>query len=140
MDCHEAREYLLESYAEPQLEAKQADLEAHMALCETCRCFFETQLQLDSLLSRQISPPPLNSRFRSSVMEKARREPCSIWHEFLPDKAHLLGGICATALSLPLLPFPATSILLAGAAFTLATYFVQSLIRGSLELWEEGQQ
>lgn len=140
MDCQKAREYILESLAAPRLGAKPADLEAHLALCGTCRRFSETQLRLDSLLSREISPRPPSPQFRISVMKKVRREPYSIWHESLPDKAHLLGCICATALSIPVLPFPATSTLFAGTAFTLVTYFLQSIIWGSLELWDEGQQ
>lgn len=140
MDCQEAREHILEFFAEPRLEAKPAGLEAHLALCETCCRFSQTQFQLDSQLTREISPPPLSPQFRSSVMKKAGREPYSIWHEFLPEKTHLLGCLIAIVLSITILPFPATSTLLAGTAFTLVTYFLHSIIRSSLELWEEGQQ
>jgi len=140
MDCREAREHILEALAEPRTGTDAADLERHLAACEICRRFFETQLQLDSKLSTAISAPPLTPGFRKSLMARVRREPYSIWHEFLPDKAHLAGCICATAVSIPVMPFPSSSTLLTGLAFTLVTYFLQSVIRGSLEIWEEGQQ
>lgn len=140
MDCQEAREHILESLAEPRLGAKSADLEGHLAACETCRGIFETQLQLDSQLSSAILTPPLNPRFRRAVMSKVHREPYCIWREFLLDKAHLLGCICAIAISIAVLPFPASSTLFAGMALTLVTYFLQSIILGSWEIWEEGQQ
>jgi len=140
MDCPEAQEQILESLAAPRTGAHSADLDHHLGGCDACRRFLETQLQLDLQLSVAISAPPLNPGFRKSVMGNLRREPYYLWPEFLPDKAHLGGCICATTISLWTLPFPAGSTLLAGLVFTLVTYFVQSAIRGSLEIWEEGQQ
>jgi hypothetical protein len=68
-----------------------------------------------------------------------RRGSHQIWPESLPDKAHAAGCLCATALSICVLPFSAGSIFLAGFVFTLATYFVQAVVRGALETWEEGE-
>jgi hypothetical protein len=73
-------------------------------------------------------------------MKKVRSESRYVWPEFLPDKAHLAGCVCATGLSIPILPFSPGSIITVGLAATLVTYFLQSAIRGSLELWDEGQQ
>ena len=140
MDCQEVQEQILDSLTEPRLGGNSAELDHHLAECDNCRRFFETQRHLDLQLSLAISAPPLNPQFRKSVMEKARREPYSIWHELLPDKAHLAGCVCATALSIWILPFSAGSIFLAGSVFTLATYFIQSALRGALESWEEGKQ
>jgi hypothetical protein len=112
----------------------------HLAECDNCRRFFETQRDLDLQLSLAISAPPLNPQFRQTLMEKAHREPYSVWHESLPDQAHLAGCVCATALSIWILPFSAGRVFLAGLAFTLATYFLQSALRGALETWEEGRQ
>ena len=140
MDCREAQEQILESLTEPRLGGNSAELDRHMARCDNCGRFFETQRHLDLQLSLAISARPLNPRFRKSVMQQARREPYSIWHELLPDKAHLAGCVCATALSIWILPFSAGSIFLAGLVFTLATYFIQSALRGALETWEEGKQ
>jgi hypothetical protein len=140
MGCQEAQEQILESLTEPRLGGNSAGLDHHLAECDNCRRFFEIQRHLDSQLSLAIAAPPLNPQFRKSVMEKTRREPYSIWHELLPDKAHLAGCVCATSLSIWILPFSAGSIFLAGLVFALATYFVQSAFRGALETWEEGKQ
>jgi hypothetical protein len=139
MDCRVAQEQILESLTEPRLDGNSAELEHHLAECDNCRRFFETQRYLDLQLSLVISAPPLSPRFRQSIMENVRRESHVIWPDSLPDKAHLAGCLCATALSIWVLPFSAGSIFLAGLVFTLATYFVQSVVRGALETWEEGQ-
>ena len=97
MDCREAQEQILESLTEPRLGGNSAELDHHLAECDNCRRFFETQRHLDLQLGLAISAPPLSPQFRKSVMEKARREPYSIWHELLPDKAHWAGCVCATA-------------------------------------------
>jgi predicted anti-sigma-YlaC factor YlaD len=140
MDCREAQEHILESLAEPQSGSKTAGLEDHLAGCDACRGFWETQLALDRQLNTAISAPALSPEFRKSLMKKVRRRPLSVWPEYLPDAAHLAGCICATALCVPILPFPSRPILLSGFAFTVATYFLQSVIRGSLEMWEEDRQ
>jgi hypothetical protein len=139
MDCREAQEQILESLTEPRLGANSAEFDHHLAECDNCRRFFESQRRLDLQLSFAISAPSLSPRFRQSVMETFRRESHYIWPESLPDKAHLTGCLCATALSICVLPYSAGSIFLAGLVFTLATYFVQSVVRGALETWEEGQ-
>jgi hypothetical protein len=138
MDCPEAKEQILESLADPRTAARAADLDHHIAECDKCRCFFEVQQQLDLQLSLAISAPSLSPRFRQSLIENLPPQSYDLWPEFLPDTAHFAGCIFATALSIWLLPFPAGSILLAGLAFTLVTYFVQSVVLGSLESWEEG--
>jgi hypothetical protein len=140
MDCPEAREHILESLAELRPGAKTADLENHLADCEACRRFWETQMNLDLQLTTAISAPALNPEFRKSLMKKLHRQPFFVWPEFLPDAAHLAGCMCAIALCVLVLPFRPGPIVLAGLAFTLMTYFVQSVIRGSLETWEEDQQ
>src|SRR5262245_13423649 len=119
MDCREAQEQILESLTEPRLGGNSAGLDHHLAECDNCRRLFETQRHLDLQLSLAISAPPLSPRFRQSVMENLRQEPYYIG-ESLPDKAHLTGCFCATALSIWILPFSAGSILLAGLVFTLA--------------------
>ena len=139
MDCREAQEQILESLTEPRLSRSSAELDHHLAACDNCRRFVETQRHLDLQLSFAISAPPLSPRFRQSVIENLRRESQNIWRESLPDKAHLAGCLCATALSICVLPYSAGSIFLAGLVFTLATYFVQSVVRGALETFEEDQ-
>ena len=140
MDCPEAQEQILDSLAAPRTGANSADLDHHLAECDKCRRFLEIQQQLDLQLSLAISAPSLNPGFRQSIIENLHREPYYLWPEFLPDRAHFAGCICATALSIWIVPFSAGSILSAGLIFTLVTYFVQSVVRSSLETWEEGQQ
>ena len=138
MDCPKAQEQVLESLAETRAGANTPDLDTHLAGCEACRSFSETQFMLDLQLSAAISAPALSPALRASLAKRVRREPLSVWPEFLPDVAHVVGCVFATALCLSVLPFPAGSVMLAGLAFTLVTYFVQAVLLGSLEAWEEG--
>ena len=62
-------------------------------------------------------------------MKKLHRQPFFVWPEFLPDAAHLAGCMFALALCVLILPFRAGPIVLAGLAFTLTTYFAQSVIQ-----------
>ena len=140
MDCQTAQEQILESLAETRPGATTPELEIHLAGCEGCRSFSETQFMLDLQLSDAISSPPLSAAFRNSLAKRVRREPLSVWPEFLPDVAHVVGCSCATALCLSMLPFAAGPVMLAGLAFTLVTYFVQAVLQGSLEAWEEDSQ
>ena len=140
MNCPKAQEQILESLAETRAGSNTPDLDTHLAGCEACRSFSETQFMLDLQLSAAISAPPLGAAFRTSLGKRIRRNPLSVWPEFWPDVAHVVGCVCATALCLSLLPFPAGRVTLAGLGFTLVTYFVQSVIRGSLELWGEDWQ
>ena len=126
MDCREAQEHILESLSAPGLEA-------HVATCEGCRAFSETQLSLDRQLSAILSAPPLSPAFRASLKNKIRHEPLTVWPDWLPDIAHLAGCAAATALSLAVLPFPKASVITASLAFTLVTYAAQAVARTSLE-------
>src|SRR5882762_1594092 len=137
MDCREAQEQILESLAETQSVVNTPDLNTHLTSCNACRTFSETQFTLDLQLSAVISVPPLSPAFRVSLAKGIRREPLSVWPEVLPDVAHVVGCVCATALCLLMLPIPARSVMLAGLVFTLVTYFVHAALRGSLEAWEE---
>src|SRR5258708_7631695 len=136
MECQTAQELILESLAETRPGATTPELEIHLAGCAACRSFSETQFMLDLQLSAAISAPALSPEFRASLVKRVRREPLSVWPEFLPDVAHITGCTCATAVCLSILPFPVGSVILTGLAFTLVTYFVQTVLRGSLEAWE----
>jgi predicted anti-sigma-YlaC factor YlaD len=140
MDCREAQEQILESLAETRPGANTPDLEAHLAGCKACRSFSESQFMLDLQLRAAISAPPLSAAFRASLAKRLRRESVSVWHEILPDVAHVVGCVCATALCLLMLPFAAGPVIVAGLAFTVVTYFVQTVLQGSLEAWEEDRR
>lgn len=140
MDCREAQEQILESLADTRPRANAHDLAAHLAGCDACRNFSATQFTLDLQLTAAITVPPLSAAFRTSLAKRLRRKPSTVWLEFLPDVAHVVGCVCATALCLLMLPFAAGPVMLAGLAFTVVTYFVQAVLQGSLEAWEEGRQ
>ena len=78
MDCRKAQEQILESLAEPRAGANTPDLDTHLAGCEACRSFSETQFMLDLQLSAAISVPPLSAAFRTSLAKRIRREPLSL--------------------------------------------------------------
>jgi hypothetical protein len=79
----------------------------------------------------------LNPEFRAVLMKKIRPHASAAWPDYLPDVAHLAGGVGATLACLLIVPFAARQVLAAGAAFTAVTYFVQCLIRDEVETWEE---
>jgi predicted anti-sigma-YlaC factor YlaD len=140
MDCQTAQEQILESLTAAPPGTPGSDLEIHLAGCDGCRSFAEIHFMLDLQLSAAMSPPSLSPAFRSSLAKRLRREPLSVWSDFLPVVAHVVGCFFATGLCVFLLPFAAGSIMLAGLAFTIATYFLQTVLQSSLEAWEEGRQ
>lgn len=137
MDCRDAREQILDSLTLTREARNTAEFEHHLACCEACRSFRELHLELDRQLTSAIPPPQLRSQFRRSVMARLRRDRFDFWFDSMPDIAHLAGCTCATAASVWLLPFSAVSTLSAGLAFTLASYVLQCIVRGSIEAWEE---
>ena len=138
MNCETAKEQILELLAETPLQgARSPELEAHVVSCEACREFSEIQLRMDVQLGQVIAMPSLSSAFRASLAKRIRREPLSVWSTSLPDVAHFVGCLAATALSAWMLPLRVTPVLLGGVGFTVVSYFFQSVIRGSLEAMEE---
>ena len=135
MDCQQVQEEILDSLAEPR--TLEPDVDAHLAGCQACRSFSETQVMLDLRLGAAISAPAMSAAFRGTLMNRVGREPISVWPGFLPDLAHGLGCVLATALCLASLPFPAGVVVLAGFGFALTTYFFQTVLQGSLEDREE---
>ena len=86
MDCREAQERILEFFAETRPIIDIPNLKTHLAGCEACRNFAETQFMLDFELTAIISAPPLSPGFRASVMKRfvasrSRFGPisCRIW-------------------------------------------------------------
>jgi predicted anti-sigma-YlaC factor YlaD len=133
MNCQQAQERILESLSEAGETVNTHDLTTHLAGCEACRLFSETQSILDTQLCAAMSAPPLSPNFRRSLAKKIRREPVSAWPAFLPDFAHLAGCLVATALCLWLLPFAPGLVILDGLAFTVAAWFAQSVLQSALE-------
>ena len=58
------------------------------------------------------------------------------WPESLPDIAHLAGCALGIVLLLLILPQYSRTVLLTGSGFTVVTYFVQAVVRSSVERLE----
>ena len=136
MNCAEAREILLDSLARPIAANIDLLMEDHIASCETCRRFVEIQRSLDARLTAAVPVVSLSSGFRSSLRTALNERHLRIWPESLPDIAHLTGCVLAIALLLLVIPQFSRTVLLAGAGFTAVTYFLQAVLRSSLERLE----
>ena len=133
MECLDAPERILDSPS----DVRAAELIDHLSSCAACRGFAEVQRTLDLQLSALIPRHELSPAFRVSLAKRICYETASAWPEFLPDVAHLTGCACAIALFLVLRTYPAGLVTMAGVAFTLSTYFMQAVLRGAVESWEE---
>ena len=133
MNCDQARQTMLDSLAGLVQTGPYRLMETHMMTCDACRRFADTQRALDVRLTAAVPVVSLSPGFRSSLRERIKDREIAIWPESLPDVAHLIGCAFATALLLLLLPQYSRTVLLAGAGFTLVTYFLQAILRSSLE-------
>ncbi len=140
MDCQEAQEQILGSLDASSRSLKTPGLERHLTACDVCRAFAEFQHSLDAQLEAAIVAPSLSPAFSDSVKGKIHRGSPSLWPEFLPDVAHVTGCIAATALCVLTLPFPPSSVILAGVTATLTSYVVQAVLPAFLQPFEEGEQ
>ncbi len=136
MNCEQARESLLDSFTGSIHAAVQLLLEEHIASCEACRRFAVVQRAIDARLTAAVSPAPLSPGFRSSLRERLDRLSVPRWPESLPDLAHLVGCVLGIVLLLLVVPQYSRTVLLAGSGFTVVTYFVQAVVRSSLERLE----
>jgi hypothetical protein len=132
MDCTEAQEQILESFEAPLPPAQHAQLVTHIANCPGCRRFYEVQQQIDRRLQTALQSATANANWHASVHRAIRRDAMAAWPDFLPDVAHLAGCAAGVAASFLLLPWHSRTILLAGAAFTLLTFFLQAVLRSYL--------
>jgi len=133
MHCIEVQQAIVQSLAEPLAVERRQAVENHLAECGTCRSFAETQRMLDARLAAAVPSAHLSPGFQAALKKRIRRDPVSAWPDFLPDLAHLCGCVVAILLSAFLLPSYSAAVIFAGAAFTVGTYFLQAVIRSSLE-------
>jgi len=133
MNCELTQETILDSLTGPLPEERRISMESHLSTCENCRQFAAIQRSLDAQLAGALRPFDLSAGFRASLRERLRDDTSSRWRESLPDIAHLAGAAGGTLLLLLAFPRYSTTVALAGAAFTGATYFLQAVIRDSLE-------
>jgi predicted anti-sigma-YlaC factor YlaD len=136
MNCEQARETLLDSLAGSIAAEVHLLMEDHIASCEACRRFADVQRSLDARLTAAFPAVSLSPGFRSSLRMRLNDTRRPIWPESLPDIAHLAGCALAVALLLLVMPQNSRTVLLGGAGFTVVTYFLQAVLRSSLEKLE----
>ena len=136
MNCEQARETLLDFFTGPIRAEVHLLMEDHIASCEACRRFADVQRTLDARLTETVRPVSLSPGFRSSLRERLDRRHIPSWPESLPDIAHLVGCALGIVLLLLIVPQYSRIVLLAGSGFTVVTYFVQAVVRSSLERLE----
>ena len=112
-------------------------VEPHIASCEACREFVAEQRALDARLEAMLVAPELSPGFRVALKAKLPRHSDAAWPDFLPEIAHFAGCGCAVAITAFLLRGHSGAVVPMGAAFTVATYFLQVLMRGLLEDLDE---
>ena len=134
MNCEQMRQTVQESFDGPIRADLRLAMDNHLATCDACRHFAEVQQMVDARLTEALAPPSLSAGFRSSLLQKLEDHPIApTWSEALPDIAHLAGCAFGIILVLAVLPNYASTILVAGGEFTLVTYFLQAVLRRSLE-------
>jgi anti-sigma factor RsiW len=134
MNCEQVRQTVLESFDGPIRAEFRLAMDDHLATCDACRRFAEVQRMIDARLTEALPPPSLSAGFRRSLQQKLMDDPVApTWSESLPDIAHLAGCAFAIILLLAVLPHYSRAILVAGGGFTLVTYFLQAVLRRSLE-------
>jgi hypothetical protein len=127
MKCSEWQDEILDSIGKQRNES----LQHHISNCNECRQFAGIQEILHERLM-SASSVQLSPNFRIALRTRLARERTFVWPDYLPDIAHLLGGVIATAVSVLVLPWPALPVLIAGTALTGATYLFQSTLRDAL--------
>jgi hypothetical protein len=108
-------------------------MKSHIATCAVCSQFARIHRSLDERLTAALPAESVSPGFRRSLAARIAGDVRSPWTESLPDMAHLIGCGGAIALCLFLLPWQPQTILLAGAAFTGVTYFMQATLRNALD-------
>ena len=136
MNCQQARETLLDSLIEPLRAEVQLSMEDHLVGCEACRLFAGVQTSIDARLTATVPAVSLSAGFRSSLRGRLDRRQLPNWSESLPDIAHLAGCAVGIVLLLLILPQYSKIVLLAGSGFTVVTYFVQAVVRTSMDRME----
>ena len=136
MNCEQARETLLDSLTEQVRAGVYRLMEEHIAGCEVCRRFAGVQRSIDARLTAAVPVLSLSPGFRSSLRERLEHRQIPSWPESLPDIAHLAGCALGIVLLLLILPQYSRTVLLAGSGFTVVTYFVQAVVRSSLDRLE----
>ena len=137
MNCEQVRESALDSLDGPMGAGPRLLMEKHVATCDACRRFTELQQRIDARLTAAVPVASLSPGFRRSLQQKIDASAASSWSESLPDIAHLAGCALAILVLLLVLPQYSRTLLVTGAGFTTVTYFLQAVLRTSLETLDD---
>ena len=133
MTCQGAQELILEGL-DCRIDAEQQiTLDSHLAGCEMCRSFQESQQALDATLASHCVAPQLSAGFRLKLAHKIRVEKRREFQEWVPDLLHVGGGILATTACMLWMPFSAGVVFTIGIALTSVSYVLQTMLRFWLE-------
>jgi hypothetical protein len=133
MTCQGAQALILEGLDRRLDAEQQISLDAHIARCDVCQSFQESQQALDEALATHCVAPQLSAGFRSELAHKIRAEKRRAFQEWVPDLLHLGGGILATGACMLWMPFSAGVVLTIGIALTSVSYVLQTMFRFWLE-------
>ena len=138
MNCEQMRQTVQESFDGPIRADLRLAMDNHLATCDACRHFAEVQQMVDARLTEALAPPSLSAGFRRSLLQNLEDHPIApTWSESLPDIAHLAGCALAILVLLLVLPQYSRTLLVTGAGFTTVTYFLQAVLRTSLETLDD---
>jgi len=74
MNCLEREALILEALESSLSAGQRAELEAHVAICPSCRHFQQAQLRLDAALVKSLPPPRLSAEFSARVLQRVEEE------------------------------------------------------------------
>src|SRR4051794_36646871 len=133
MECRNVQETILDFLEAAVPGGTFPEIDAHLAGCPACANFVARQRSLDLRLSSMLAPPEMSLGFRTALRKRIRREVMQLWADSLPDKIHFLSCGLVTGICAVVMPFPTASVLSAGAAATLTTYLLLTLVRNFFE-------
>jgi anti-sigma factor RsiW len=137
MDCRNVEEAILDSLENAEAASVRHEIDVHVAACPACAAFAARQKSLDARLGGMLTPPELSPAFRKALRKRIRREAMQLWADSLPEKVHFLSCGMATVLCAIVMPFHPAAVLSAGAAGTVLTYILMTVVRNFFESAEE---
>lgn len=138
MDCERIQEDVLESLIEPHPPAIHAAIEAHLRTCKACARFAAQQTRVDASLRAALAVPMLSPRVRAIVRQRIRREPSSVWPDWLPDVVHFASCGLVTIVSLVVLPFNPAVVLALATGATMLSHALLTAAHGTLDAADDG--
>ena len=133
MECRNVQEAILDSLEDAAAGVTLPEIDAHLAGCPACTAFAARQRSVDIRLGNMLTPPEMSPGFRRALRKRIRREAMQVWADSLPDKVHFVSCGLTTVICAIVMPFPAASVLTAGAAATVVTFILLTAVRNLFE-------